>query len=167
MSPALGWVDSATTAFEDALAELIGEARLDVDPTEVGRRAALDAISGTMWADEIGPFYDTEGVMTLLGGVTKQAVNDRVRRHRLLALRTGSGRLVYPAFQFDGPRVVTGLGAVLDTLVPDDTEAWLVASWLSTDDPALRDRAPIRALHDGDVDLVVDAARDMASALRG
>jgi hypothetical protein len=161
------WVDSAASAFEDALAELIGERRPTLDPAEAGRRAALDAVSGTMWTDRVGPFYDTEGVMALLGGVSKQAVHDRVRRHRLLALRTASGRLVYPAAQFHGRGVVAGLGTVLDALVPDDTEAWLVASWLTTSDPALGDRAPIDALRAGDIDPVVDGARELASALRG
>ncbi len=161
------WVDSATHTFEDALADLIGEHRPQLDAVEAGRRAALGAVAGAMWNDQVGPFYDTEGVMTLLGGVSKQAVNDRVRRHRLLALRTGSGRLVYPTGQFDGRQVVAGLGAVLDALVPDDTEAWMVASWLSTTDDALGGRTPIDALRDGDTATVLVAARQLAATLRG
>lgn len=161
------WVDEAAAAFEAALAELVGEQRPQLDAAEAGRRAALRAVAGSMWTDAVGPFYDTDGVMTLLGGVSKQAVNDRVRRHRLLALRTGSGRLVYPAAQFDGERVVDGLGAVLDLLVPDDTEAWMVASWLTTVDPDLGDRTPLDALRAGHTDDVVRAARDLAGALRG
>lgn len=105
--------------------------------------------------------------MTLLGGVSKQAVNDRVRRHRLLALRTGSGRLVYPVAQFDGERVVAGLSDVLDVLVPDDTEAWMVASWLTTPDPELAGRTPLEALRAGERTEVVRAARELSSALRG
>lgn len=167
MNTSTGWIDAAAAAFEDVLAELIGEGRPTLDPDEAGRRAALDAVSGAMWADEVGPFYDTDGVMTLLGGVTKQAVNDRVRRHRLLALRTGSGRLVYPAAQFEGPKVVAGLGPVLDALVPDDTEAWMVASWLTTSDPTLDGRTPIGALRDGETEVVVTAARELAATLRG
>ncbi len=120
-----------------------------------------------MWTDAVGPFYDTESVMALLGGVSKQAVNDRVRRHRLLALRTGSGRLVYPAAQFHDEQVVDGLGAVLDLLVPDNTEAWMVASWLATPDPDLGDRAPFEALRNGAVDEVLRGARELAGALRG
>ena len=167
MNTSTGWIDTAATAFEDALADLIGQGRPMLDPAEAGRRAALDAVSGAMWADEVGPFYDTDGVMTLLGGVSKQAVSDRVRRHRLLALRTTSGRLVYPVAQFRGPKVVDGLGRVLDVLVPDDTEAWMVASWLATPDPALAGRSPIEALRGGDTEPVVEAARELASTLRG
>jgi len=162
-----GWIDDASAAFESALIELVGEQQPQLDAAEAGRRAALKAVSGAMWTNTVGPFYDTEGVMTLLGGVSKQAVNDRVRRHRLLALRTGSGRLVYPAAQFCDERVVDGLGDVLDVLVPDNTEAWMVASWLTTPDPELDARSPITALHAGAVDDVLRAARELASALRG
>lgn len=162
-----GWIEDASAAFEAALVDLVGEQRPQLDAAEAGRRAALKAVSGAMWTDAVGPFYDTEAVMALLGGVSKQAVNDRVRRHRLLALRTGSGRLVYPAAQFQDERVVDGLGAVLDLLVPDNTEAWMVASWLATPDPELGDRAPFEALRAGAIDAVLAAARELASALRG
>ncbi len=161
------WIGDASSAFETALAELVGEQQPQLDPVEAGRRAALKAVSGAVWTDAIGPFYDTEGVMALLGGVSKQAVNDRVRRHRLLALRTGSGRLVYPTAQFVDEQVVPGLGVVLDVLLPDDTEAWLVASWLTTADPDLGDRTPVSALRDGDLDGVVTAAHQVAASLRG
>ncbi len=162
-----GWIEDASAAFESALIELVGEQQPQLDAAEAGRRAALKAVSGAMWADAVGPFYDTEAVMLLLGGISKQAVNDRVRRHRLLALRTGSGRLVYPVAQFDDERVVDGLGDVLDVLVPDNTEAWMVASWLATPDPELDDLAPIEALRAGAVADVIRAARELASALRG
>lgn len=162
-----GWIDDAAAAFESALVDLIGEEQPQLDPAEAGRRAALKAVSGAMWTNSVGPFYDTEAVMLLLGGVSKQAVNDRVRRHRLLALRTGSGRLVYPAAQFHDERVVDGLGDVLDVLVPDNTEAWMVASWLATPDPELGDRAPFEALRAGAIDDVLGAARELAGALRG
>lgn len=163
----IDWVGTASTAFEAALADLIGAKTPDVDASEAGRRAALRAVAGSVWTDAVGPFYDTDGVMTLLGGVSKQAVNDRIRRHRLLALRTGSGRLVYPTAQFDDHGVVDGLGDVLTVLAPDETEAWFVASWLTTADPALGGRTPVEALRAGEHDAVLSAARDVATSLRG
>jgi len=161
------WIDTATSAFETALAELVGQAEPGTDPQNLGRSAALGAVAGSIWTDELGPFYDSEGVRSLLGNVTKQAVSDRVRRHRLLALRTGSGRLVYPAFQFSGRAVIDGLGDVLAVVAPDDTESWYVASWLTTADPNLSNRTPIQALRDGDAEAVLHAARDVAMSLRG
>ncbi len=161
------WVGDATEAFEAALVALVGERPPDADPVLAGHTAALEAVAGVMWHDEIGPFYDTDGVRQLLGGVSKQAVADRVRRHRLLALRTGSGRLVYPTSQFDGRSVRPGLADVLGLVAPDDTEAWYVASWLTTPDPRLGGREPMAALADGDTDTVLAAARDVAARLRG
>ena len=162
----LDWIGTAASAFEDALADIVGSTRLPDDPADAGRRAALNAVSGAMWTDHLGPFYNTEGVMALLGGVSKQAVHDRVRRHRLLALRTDSGRLVYPTFQFVGHAPVTGLDKVLAIVLPDDAESWMVASWLCTPDPALGS-TPVAALRAGHHDPVCAAARDLASALRG
>jgi len=161
------WVDSATSAFESTLAELVAGANPDLDPASLGRTAALSAVAGEVWTDAVGPFYDSDGVRSILGNVSKQAVSDRVQRHRLLALRTESGRLVYPAFQFTNRHVVDGLGDVLGVVAPDDTEAWYVASWLSTPDPALDGQAPIEALRAGETAAVMRAARDVGASLRG
>ena len=48
-----------------------------------------------------GPFFSTTGIARLLGGVSRQAVEDRRKRHRLIALRTEEGTWLYPAFQLD------------------------------------------------------------------
>ena len=161
------WIDSATQAFEDSLSTLVGSAQPHVDPLALGRQAALQAIAGQLWSEHLGPLYDTEGVQALLGGVSKQAVSDRVRRHRLIALRTGSGRMVYPAFQFERQAVITGLGEVLSLIAPNDEEMWLAASWFVTPDPALGDISPIDAIRARLQTLVLDAARDVAASLRG
>lgn len=162
------WIGSATEAFEAALADLVDQAEPGTDPAHVGRVAALGAVAGSLWTDELGPFYDSEGVGVLLGNVTKQAVSDRVRRHRLLALRTGSGRLVYPAFQFDQRTVLAGLAELLSVVAPDDTEGWYVASWLTTTDAAFGGHSPIDELRaNGLTDELRAAARDIAASLRG
>lgn len=161
------WLTSATSAFESTLADLVAELEPGSDPADIGRAAALGAVAGSLWSDELGPFYDSDGVRVLLGNVTKQAVSDRVQRHRILALQTGSGRLVYPAFQFDGRRVVEGLGEVLAIVVPDHVESWYVASWLTTPDAALDGHTPIDQLRSGHGEAVLVAARDVAASLRG
>lgn len=159
------WVRDAVRSFENALTQAVRGVGAAGDPVLAGRRAATTALAEALWADQLGPVYDTAGVAALLGGVTKQAVSDRVSRHRLLALRTGSGRLVYPAFQFNGHDVTPGLAEVLATVHPDAVSAWTVASWLTTPDPALRRRTPIEALHDGAIDDVLVAAVDVADGL--
>ncbi len=161
------WVRDAVRSFEDALTETIGRVNGVGDPAVAGRRAAATALAQALWADQLGPVYDTAGVAALLGGVSKQAVSDRVNRHRLLALRTGSGRLAYPVFQFNGHDVVPGLGAVLGLLEADAVGAWTVASWLASPDAALGGRTPVEALHDGDLDDVLAAAHDVVAELAG
>ena len=54
---------------------------------------------------EIGPFYDTAAVAMLLGGVSKQAVEARRKKHTLLTVKTADGRWAYPTFQFEPPWV--------------------------------------------------------------
>lgn len=161
------WIDQATAAFQAALSEIVGTQSPSLDPVAAGRSAALEALAGAHWTDEIGPFYDSAGVRQLLGQITKQAVSDRVQRHRLLALRTGSGRLVYPTFQFNGRDVTNGLPEVLGIVAPDNVEAWYTASWLTTPDPALGGRSPIVALKSGQTNEVAAAARELAGSLRG
>ncbi len=161
------WIDQATAAFEAALAEIVGKNNPDLDPVSAGRDAALEAMAGSLWSDELGPFYDSDGVRQLLGGVSKQAVSERVHRHRLLALRTGSGRLVYPAFQFAGRAIIPGFGDVLSIVAPDDVESWFTASWLTTPDSALGGHSPVDTLKAGDLVGVKAAARELASSLRG
>jgi hypothetical protein len=161
------WVRDAVDSFENALVDALRRVGATGDPVLAGRRAATAALSEALWADQLGPLHDTPGVAARLGGVTKQAVSDRVHRHRLLALRTGSGRLVYPAFQFNGHDLVPGMADVLLALRPDATSAWTVASWLTTPDSALHGRAPIEALRDGAVDEVVAAAEELADGLTG
>ncbi|MDA3040613.1 MAG: hypothetical protein O3C27_14000 [Actinomycetota bacterium] len=161
------WIDDASRAFEAALADLLGVRGAAGDPVRVGSIAALGAVAGTLWNDAAGPFFDSDGVRALLGDITRQAVSDRVRRHRLLGLRTGSGRLVYPAFQFDGRQVLRGLPEALTVIAPDDVEGWYVASWFTTTDPGLGGRSPIDALRHGDLPPVLLAVRDLAAGLRG
>ena len=58
-----------------------------------GRMAAAIPLPSP-WDEVLGPFYGTGQVRRLLGGITRQAVDDRVRRRRLLALRTADGKYV-------------------------------------------------------------------------
>src|SRR5665811_270633 len=102
------------------------------DTAELGRQAARLVVgSSEVWEEHLGPMYDTEGVRRLLArdgkAVSRQAVS---KRHSLLALKTGSGRVVYPAFQFRGRLIVNGMREVLDVFPPTIVSRWTVASWL-------------------------------------
>lgn len=141
------------------------------DPEEAGRRAAATASAGQAWAADAGPFYDTDGARTALGGVTKQAVSQRVREQRLLGLRLaadgGRARLVYPAWQFR-PAVLRHLPAVLAAAGLDPERpvtGWTVAAWLTSPDPDLDGLTPVELLQADRPDPVITAAGEVRASL--
>lgn len=110
---------------------------------------------------ELGPFYSTAGIARVLGGISRQAVEERRRRRTIVALRTADGAWVYPAFQLDERnRVVPGLAEVLDRFrpqTPDDD--WMVASFIAAPQPGLGDRSIAEHLREGgDLALALDLA---------
>jgi hypothetical protein len=116
------------------------------------------------WA-ELGPFYSTAGIARVLGGVSRQAVEERRRRRTILALRTADGAWVYPAFQLDGRnRVVAGVARVLAEFRPDSADdEWMVAAFLAAGQPALGGRSIVEHLRDGGcVDDVLPLAAERA-----
>jgi hypothetical protein len=83
------------------------------------------------WNQLIGPFYTTSQVRTLLGGIRRQAIDDRRRRRTILVLTTADGTLVYPAFQFgDDNEVLKGFAEILQCFEPDVVDDWTLAGWL-------------------------------------
>jgi len=158
------FVDRATSAFRRRLAVLVATAGLPrEEPEPLGERAGLAAAATALWTDHVGPFLDTEGVMALFDGVSKQAISQRVHGRRLLALQTGSGRLVYPLWQFQSGAPMPGLAEVLEAAGYDPrrpSTGWTVASWLATDDPDLGG-SPRGLLAAGHLEPVLAAARDV------
>jgi hypothetical protein len=120
------------------------------DPDVLAARMIGVVPQSSPWA-ELGPFYSTAGIARVLGGVSRQAVEERRRRRTILALRTADGVWVYPAFQLDGRnRVVRGVADVLVRFrpqTPDDE--WMVASFLAAPQPALGGRTIVDHLREG------------------
>ena len=145
----IDYLSEATEAYRDRLDGFVKRFGTPAtDAKAAGERAAALTAAGLAWNDAIGPFLDTDGVRSILGGPSRQAVADRVRNRRLLALRTandgGGTRLVYPLWQFDGA-TLNSLDDVLDAAGYDPAEpthGWHVASWLSAPDPRLGDQRP-------------------------
>lgn len=137
----------------------------DVDRVAaVAARIVVD--TGEQWREHLGGFYDTEAVRRLLGSVEKPVSKQAVSKRRgLLALRTGSHRVVYPSFQFVGGRLVEGLDEVLELLPERLVSRWTVASWLVSENPELDGDRPIVVLAEGHKAPVVAAARSWARAL--
>jgi hypothetical protein len=112
-------------------------------PAEVARRMIATIPQPSPWAKVLGPVYTTSGVRGLLGGITRQAVDDRVARGTLFALTTADRHRVFPAFQFDDRNEpLAGLAELIAPLRPlaDD---WMVASWLTQPAAELNRRSPV------------------------
>jgi hypothetical protein len=112
-------------------------------PTEVARRMVATIPQPSPWAKVLGPVYTTGGVRALLGGITRQAVDDRVNRGTLFALTTADRHRVFPAFQFDEKsEPLDGLAEVITRLRPLADE-WMIASFLTQPAGELEGRSPV------------------------
>jgi hypothetical protein len=109
-------------------------------------------------AAEIGPFYDTASVQTLLGDVSQQAVEARRQKHTILAVKTSDRRWVYPTFQFTGSDVDPTLVPAIQAFW--DAPAWSAALWFVTPNPDLDDATPLEWTRTGlPSDALVTSAR--------
>lgn len=136
-------------------------------PAEVAARLLAGVPEPSAWS-ALGPFYSTRGVCRILGGVTRQAVEERRRRHRIIALRTAEGGWVYPAFQFDERnRPLAPIVAAHRRLVDSGMSPWTAAATLLGPQTELGGRSIAEHLRGGgDAGAVDDLVRHTAAALR-
>lgn len=139
-------------------AEQIGQ----IDPAWVAD-AMLNALPTQHPFSELGPFYDTSGVIGWLG-ITRQALHQKAKSRQILTCTTGDGQRVYPAWQFrsDG-RALAGLPQVLQALL-EATDPWTAAIWLTTPTDRLGEMSAVDWLTTRrDPDPVIEAAREDAA----
>ncbi len=107
-----------------------------------------------------GGAFELAQVCSLLNGVSRQRVLERVKEGSLLAVPGPSNRRRYPTLQFtrDGG-VVKGLQEVQEAL--PTRNPWAVLNFLSRPDNRLDGRTPIDVLRTGNVARVVEAARSV------
>jgi len=158
---------AAAEAFQETLAEL-GVDELDPeigDAGALGRKAALLAVAGMVWRRHLGPLLNTKQVADLIGVGTRQAVNDRVKRHRILALPTTERDLAYPAFLFDDRgQPYRALAPVLEAFASARLSPHTISSWFVTPQAALDGETPAAWLAEhGDPERLLRAARRSAS----
>lgn len=167
-------LDMLAASFIDELVKRDpgGERLKEVDVRQSAVMAAESILDpAVVWVRQLGAFYDTDGVRALLGRdsqpVSRQAVH---KRKGLLALTTGNGRVVYPAFQFQGRKPTGGLDKVLTVLPENLVSRWTVASWLTSPEPDLDGDRPIDVLaNDGPAGRarVIQTARSWSAQLAG
>jgi hypothetical protein len=110
------------------------------------REAILRAEGGTLTADQIAQCL----------GITRQAVDYRRRKGKLLALTLGRRGYAYPVWQIVDGRTIDGLDTVLAEL--RDFDPWTRAAFMLNPNTWLDDETPLDALRRGQVARVRGAA---------
>jgi hypothetical protein len=153
----------ALVAFVETAGELLGGKKLSVADA---RRAGMIAAARVAWENELGPLLSTAQVRELLGGVSRQRVDELLRGRRLIGLRESSGRWRYPLFQFDDGRPIDLLVAAFWVIADAAASEWTAASWCVSSDPALDDKCPREwAQANGDSERLLRIARQDARRL--
>lgn len=110
--------------------------------------------------DELGPFFDTARLCRRLG-VTRQALNGRVHRNRLLGVKTDVGTLLYPSWQFKADMtVLDGLPQLMRVLHQAAPDGFSKAVWLTSRQARFGDRSAVEVLVErGDLAMLLEAAQ--------
>jgi hypothetical protein len=129
----------AVAVFASTAHELLGDRPLSV---ATARRAAVLAVAEEVWEGELGPLLSSAQVRELLGGVSRQRVDELLRSHRLIGLADSGGRRRFPGFQFVDGRPQAPLIDAFWTLSDSAVEGWTAASWCVATDDALDGLSP-------------------------
>lgn len=156
-----GVSEEALMAFVETAGELLGGKALSVADA---RRAGMIAAARAAWENELGPLLSTAQVREVLGGVSRQRVDELLRARRLIGLRESSGRWSYPLFQFEDGRPLEALIVAYWTVVEGGLDEWSAASWCVAPDPALAGSSALQwAREDKEPERLLAAARQDAA----
>jgi len=153
VAEATAGVSPSVVANADILPILIrrlAELRASPDPLAVAR------LRGIVAQEELaGDTLSAAEVATLLG-ISRQAVDKRRNEGKLLALEPAKRGNRYPAWQFEGRRVLDGLEEVLTAMEGHD--AWTQARFMTAGNHRLGGKTPIARMKAGDLASVLRAA---------
>ena len=109
---------------------------------------------------ETGGSYSLENVQELLGGITRQAVDRRVRDRKLLVVPGPGGARRFPVIQFGrNGEPIRGLDRIQEAL--GYSSPWAVLNFLANGQPDLDGVSPIEAIRSGRMDDVLVLARSV------
>jgi hypothetical protein len=155
--------EDALLAFAEAAGGLMAEKPLSVT---AARRAGLLAAAGEVWEHELGPLLSSAQVRVLLGDVSRQRVDELLRKRRLIGLLDKDGRRRFPAFQFHDGRPQGALVAAFWTVADAAASPWTAASWCVSEDDQLDGVSPVRwAREQRDAERLARVARRDAARL--
>lgn len=146
----------AEVLFELLYSSSLMEALEETDPLAEARLRGV-AEQRRLLGEAGGAVGATEAAEIL--GVSRQAVDARRKRGRLLAVATGRHGWRYPRCQFDEGTedgVVRGLERVLGAV--EDEGGWMRLAFLLSPEERLGGRRPLDALKAGDVEAVEEEA---------
>jgi len=95
-------------------------------------------------------------------GITRQAVDKRRRRGKLLAVPSGTGDYLYPRLQFTPEGVLPGLDRSLSAFRV--ANPWTQLSALLARSTRLRGKTILQVLQNGNIDAAVSAARTVGDS---
>lgn len=165
---------------DDVRALLVAEAKnaqgdLTTERIKERRAEIAQAIKAHNPSDEInqriGKVKSTESVRSYLSKGDKplslQAVDNRIRKHNLLRIKTKAGRNAYPAFQFADGGVHENVRSLLHVLLGAGMSDWGVAFWLTEPMDFAGGKRPIDVLNDeGTFEQVLARAKADAGDLK-
>jgi hypothetical protein len=165
--PAL--LDRTVEEFRRTLTEIGGQPSSAEDAEVLGRRAAMVVLAGGAWERALGDLLTSTEARALLGGVSREALRKRVVSGSVIALRDDAGLIRYPRWQFDAVGgvpfgAVKSLNEIFDQAGLD---SWTLASFATTPQSELGNRAPVDAFADADIEpLLLSAHRTVADLKR-
>lgn len=144
----------ATISSEETRPYIEADAQAGYASPAEGLAALLNAEGGCVGVSEARELFRKPEP------VTRQAINERIRRGELLAYRTGADHYMLPVWQFrpEGG-VIEGFSEALKALresMPDAGQLTPFAFFLQAD-PVAEGRTPLEALRAGDLQQVLDA----------
>jgi len=134
--------------------------------------SGYESLPARIWREEAAGFADSVDHDILgnsyarIGTPGKPVSRQAVSKRSLLALRTGNGRVYYPAFQFANGRPIAGLADILAVIEENLVSRWTLASWLVSPEDDLDGASPIDALSAGEVQRVLEVAQAWALSLQ-
>lgn len=128
------------------------------DADETRAAAAANAVRLARERTEVAAAAMSREDVAELLGVSPQAVSNRIRSGRLVAIREGR-RWLLPVWQLDAGSADPVLPGVADLLGAWPGSPVALSRWATTPSHDLDDRTPAAALRDGDVRAVTAAAR--------
>ena len=108
-----------------------------------------------------GGCASSEEIAEILG-ISRQAINQRRQRGKLIGLSRGKGKYVYPLWQFtDTGKTLAGLEAVLEKLL--EVDPWTQVTFFLNPNLRLENKTPLEVLRRGKVEPVVKSAAAFAN----